>query len=177
MLSRKTMCVAWLGMVLLAVNTAWASIIVRFEPATITIPQGSSAPVQIVADISEPIVGWGLDLTVTNPVVSLSGDPVLGPLWAAGSTPDGDGLAGLAFPNSISGTGILLATLNFEGVSVGETDLLLSITPGDLTEGCPLDPSGFAEITFQPGHITVPEPATLAMLTIAGVAAMRRRRR
>ena len=108
------------------------------------------------------------------------------PPWITTTTADGDGLAGLADPfaptnGSVSGTGILPATLTFRADAQGTTDLLMSTTPGDLTEGFPLDPTGFATITFEPGQITViPEPATLlpmlAVLT-CGLGWTRSRRR
>ena len=107
----------------------------------------------------------------------------------AATTADGDGLAGLADPfaptnGSVSGTGILLATLTFRADAEGMTDLIASTTPGDQTEGFPLDPTGFANVTFEPGQIIIiPEPATVLPLLCAlfgglgGVRARRRKRR
>jgi hypothetical protein len=86
-------------------------------------------------------------------------------------------LDGLAFPSSISGTDILLATVHLSAIASGKTDLPLGVTPGDLTEGFPLDPTGFAAMTLGSAHVTaVPEP-TAALLVLAGLLAMRASRR
>jgi len=54
-------------------------------------------------------------------------------------------------------------------------------TPGDLTEGFALDPTGFATATFEPGQVNViPEPATLlplACVLIGSFGRARSRRR
>lgn len=98
----------------------------------------------------------------------LRGGPrVFGPEWVPAFAPDGDGLAGIAFPTGVSGNDILLATITFSGDAVGETDLFLSTTPQDLTEGFGLDPTGFAEVSFAPGHVEViPEPASVSLLVV-----------
>ena len=46
----------------------------------------------------------------------------------------------------------------------GETDLFLNVTPGDHTEGFPLDPTGFANVTFETGHALVPDPSALSII-------------
>jgi len=158
---------------------AWAAVIVRFEPSdkTVNLNNEPTFTMDIVADIPDPVVGWGLDLTIDNPtIVSQVGSPAAGPLWSSAYAPDGDELAALAFPDSVSGTDILLATITFSANTQGETDLHLSITQGDSSEGFPLDPTGFAEVTFEYAHITVtPEPATLSLLALSGLAVVRRR--
>lgn len=96
------------------------------------------------------------------------------------STPDGDGLAGLAFPLPISGNGVLLATLSFKALSGGAAVFTPSYTPTDLTEGFPLASSGFADIVFNYATVTVngaagansvPEPPTVFLL-VAGLFAL-----
>src|SRR5262249_52065103 len=130
------------------------------------------------------VVGWGLDLTVTQPtLMSLVGAPAIAsPPWVPANAPDGDGLAGIAslappINGSVSGNNVALATLHFTAKLVGDTDLVLSTTPGDLTEGFALDPSGFDTVTFQAGHVTVvPEPATVLCLASGLLLTLRRRR-
>lgn len=167
-----------LGAMLCWAQPSWGGVIVRFEPDQAVLSLGDTSEVQIVADISEPVVGWGLDLTFDGMIVSQVGSPMIGSAWLEVLAADGDGLAAIAFPPSISGTGILLATVLFSGDMTGETDLIASITIGDLAEGFPLDPSGFAAITFENGHVTViPEPGTLVLAALGGLAVMRRTRR
>ena len=154
-------------------------------PSELSVELGEVFNIDIVADIPDAVVAWGLDLTIEDAIVlSPVGDPVIGPLWIAGYAPDGDGLAGLTYPSSVVGNDILLATITFSADAVGETDLLLSddnppphlSPPNDLTEGFGLDPTGFAEVTYQPGHVeVVPEPATLILLAFGGLLAFRKR--
>lgn len=159
-------------------STAGGDVTVRFEPADVVVDVGNLLEIAIVADISDPVLGWGLDLAVYDPaILSLVGISAIGHLWIPGTAPDGDGLVGLAFPNSVSGNDILLATLTFSADAIGETDLYTFTTPTDLTEGFPLDPTGFADVIFEPGHVTVvPEPLTFWLLAMSGLAAMKRRR-
>ncbi len=43
-------------------QSAWADLIVRFDPADTTVVQWDIFDINIVADISDPVLGWGLDL-------------------------------------------------------------------------------------------------------------------
>ena len=163
---------------LLAAAAVSANVTVRFEPASLTVDPGTIFSMAIVADIPQPLVGWGLDLTIQNPaVVSVHAAPSIGPLWVSAYAPDGDGLAGLAFPSSVSGIGVVLATISLSADAAGETDLWISVTPGDLTEGFALDPTGFDTFTVEPGHVKVPEPSTIALLGLATLVVARRRGR
>lgn len=156
---------------------------VRFDPASTVVGVGDTFSVNIVADMATPVVGWGLDFAaVTPPVVSIQAPPTIGLIWLAAHATDGDGLAGLAFPNSVVGDGVVLATLHLHADTLGQTDLQLSTTLGDLTEGFAKDPSGFATVGFELGHVAVvPEPsigfalATLALLAMAHGRAMRKK--
>lgn len=158
---------------------ASADVAVRFDPPTETRALGEIFTMDIVADIPDPVTGWGLDMTMDDELIaSQVGSPAIGPAWAAAFAPDGDELAGLAFPDSVSGTSIILATITFSADAIGFTDLLLGVTPGDLNEGFALDPSGFADISFEPGRIqVVPEPASLFLLAALAAPAFAIRRR
>ena len=151
-------------------------LVVRFDPADKEVGLGETFTVDIVADITDAILGWGLDLTIVDTaVVAINANPSIGPLWDGTATPDGDGLVGLSFPGSVVGNDILLATLSFSAIGVGDTDLLASVSGGDLTEGFALDPTGFAEITYEAGHVTVtPEPATVILLGLGGLGILKR---
>lgn len=156
-----------------------AQVTVRIEPPTKIINLNDVFTVDLVADIAEPVVGWGLDVTLDSPgIISFDASPSIDPTWLPVASPDGDGLSAIAFPSSVSGAGVVLATLTFSADALGETDLLASYTVGDLTEGFPLDPSGFATTAFEMGHVTViPEPGTLVFAALGWLAVMRRTRR
>lgn len=175
----KIFC-AVLAVGVLGLASASAEIIVGLDPSDSVIPNvGGTAAVDIVADIpeTEPVLGWGLDLAADDPSIADWTLISIGPLWDAVATPDGDGLGGLAFPDSVWGSNVLLATVEFTGFALGMTPLNLSDNyPDDLTEGFALDPTGFAQVTYLPGTITVvPEPAALSLLALGGLLALRRR--
>jgi hypothetical protein len=159
---------------------ASAEIVVGFDPEDTTIdPVGGTALVDIVADIpeTEPVLSWGLDVTVANPAIASWTLVSIGPLWYPIESPDGDNLGGLAFPDSVWGDDTLLATLEFTGLSLGLTEIgMCDDYPADLTEGFALDPSGFADVTYCCGTVeVVPEPASLSLLALCGLLAVRRR--
>jgi hypothetical protein len=150
---------------LLVPLTCWATVIVSFDPENSVVAPGDLFTVDLIADIEDPVLGWGLDISYDTGILSLIGAPAIGPLWTPGFAPDGDGLAGLAFPTPISGNNILLASLNFGALASGESLLQASNTSGDLTEGFPLlEPGVFADVQFVNGSVkseSVPEPATI----------------
>jgi hypothetical protein len=164
-----------------------ADIIVSFNPADATIPTvHGSVDVQIVASIpqSDSIIGWGLDLIVDTPGLVSWSVLSLGPDFVPFSAPDGDGLGGIVPTppgTSVWGASVLLATLRFTGVAdYGQTSICTGSTPGDLTEGFARDPDigGFANALYTCGMITlVPEPASLLLVSLAGLAVVRRRSR
>jgi len=146
-----------------SLNTFAATVDVFVESKSIQ--TGSVFDVQITADINAPILGWGLDLTFDDSVLSLTGLNI-GSIWSAGTALDGDGLAGLAFPTPVSGTGLLLATLTFQPLTEGVSSLALGVTPTDLTEGFPLLSSGFADFSLTNGNVSVtsvPIPAAILL--------------
>lgn len=170
-----------------------ASLIPAQSSATIIVSFDTSASsvVDVVADIPalEAVLGWGIDIALSDPAIAQQvGAPVIGPLWSAAPTMDGDGLAGLAFPLPISGVDVVLATLTFEALEIGTVDLAASVSPLDFTEGFPLappaSPGSLADVTFLDLSMTVgpalsvPEPGTgfVVALGLAGIVVAQRRR-
>ena len=181
-----------LGMWCAMAAVAWAApalavIDVYLAPADSYTTVGGTVAVDILADIpvGEPIVGWGLDLSVDLPVGHVvAGSVVVGPLFDAVPTADGDALAGYVHLDSLSGNGVLLATVTLMGDALGDSPLTLGdnnafphvAPPADLTEGFGLDPSGFADVVYHAGVLhVIPEPATFALLVLGGLALARRR--
>lgn len=177
LLKRETVVLGMMTLLCLG-GAARGGLVVRFDTPERTVGLGEVFTIDILADIEDPLVGWGLDLSFDPSVLSLVDSPAIGPRWFPAFAPDGDGLAGLAFPNSVWGAGVLLASVTFSGVIIGETDLTLSTTPGDITEGFALDPTGFAQPVIESAHVfVVPEPATgllgAIVLSIIGLPARR----
>lgn len=162
--------------------SSWA-VMITLSPSTTDIYVGDAFSVDIIADIgvTEPILGWGLDIGNTSGLLVETAAPVIGSAWLPAASMDGDGLAGLAFPFPVIGSDVLLASLSFQATGVGMADLIPSITLGDLTEGFALAPPnfGFADVRFtnltlniMERPVIVPEPGT-ALLMLTALAGLR----
>ena len=156
-----------------------ASVMAVLDPGLVEVEVGESFEVEIRADLSLPVLGFGLDLDFDPTAVALSGSPVVGPAWLPVAGSDGDGLAGAAFPAGISGDDILLATVLLRALRPGNHLLALGVTPGDLTEGFPLDPDGFdPDVSLGSGTVqALPEPRLLVWIAAALMGSRNLRRR
>ncbi len=160
---------------------------VGFNAPQTTVNVGDLFTVVIVADLPFDVVGWGMQFNVQNPgVINLEDPPLVLLPWD--STPVTQHLdstwqfGGLAFPNAVSGQGVTLAQLTFTATQLGETDLILSIDPSDLTQGFVAGPGGagglFPSVQLNFGHVTVvPGPGVPAMAGALALAVARGRRR
>jgi hypothetical protein len=178
MMSKGTFLAAVLAVGLLAASPASATVTVFFVAQDSEITSvGGTVSVDIMASMTEPIIGWGLDLTIGDTgIANLVSFTLASPPWDPPLTGmrDADGLTGFAFPSGLTGT-VPLGTLVFHGNALGITPIALSYTPGDETEGFAIDPTGFDTVNFIDGTVEVtPEPASLALLAL-GALALRRR--
>ena len=164
----KAVCCALL--IGLLASPALADVMVNFVPDEVfgLIP-GDEVVVDIYADISDPIVGWQVDLDTAGVA---SYDPmltVIGTDWFAASD-DGDALGGLAFPAPISGGDVHLATITLTYLTGSG---LVNFTAEDFGEGFALYPTGFATWSSTGVYLT-PEPASLMLLALVGLVLRRR---
>jgi hypothetical protein len=168
----------------LAAAPARSAVIARVvAPAQVQL--GSAFDIELRADLGQPTLGWGLDLGFDPAALQRSGAPTIGPDWLSATAADGDGLAGIYFPDpggsGLVGDGVLLAVVRFQALAAGVTQLELSATLADLGEGFALDPEGFDSVRFEGAQVTVvPEPGTAALLALGllgliAFAAQRRR--
>ncbi|MCG8408426.1 MAG: PEP-CTERM sorting domain-containing protein [Phycisphaerales bacterium] len=167
----------------LLTGSARADIVVSALPAQQSFAPGpGSTTLDLIADIPEPdaIIGFGIDAlidTLLGPGNLTIDNVTIGTEFDLIAAPDGDELAGIIPPfDSLWGDGVLLATVGVSWDDVGIWTVTPSVTPGDLTEGFPT-PTGFADVSsFVGAQITAPEPGSLALTLLAGIALLRRRR-
>lgn len=160
---------------------------VGFNAPQTTVNVGDLFTVVIVADIPFDVVGWGMRFNVQNPgVINLEDPPLVLLPWDSTPVtqhPDSSWqFGGLAFPNAVSGQGVTLAQLTFTATQLGETDLILSIDPGDLTQGFVAGPGGssglFPSVQLNFGHVTVvPVPGVPLIVSAMAFGSARRGRR
>ncbi len=138
------------------------------------------------------LIGFGFDF-VTNEGLSFDSFST-GADFATVPSRDGDGVTGLSFAGGLTGSGIFLGSAQFTANDIGSYVIDIATTAGDLTEGFAQSGRGFFDLTVDTTTINVlapaasnsgsfgagggdggpaiPEPATIALLSL-GLVAMR----
>jgi hypothetical protein len=122
-------------------------------PAT-PVNVGDTFTVSIVADISDPVVGWGAAVAYSSTALQLNSVNV-DPAWLQGSGPGINALTGLAFPNPVSGPGAVLATYSFTALQAGDTTLMLTVDPTAMMGGLIFASSDFSDYQLLAATVTV----------------------
>ncbi len=141
---------------------------------------GQAFYVDVIGQLTQPIVGFGVDLIQTPAgVIAPTGVTISGGFIGVNAS-DGDGLAGLAAPPGVAGSNLLLARIAISALAPGLTNLRLGASVGDFAEGFALAGIGaFDTVDF--GNTlavrVIPEPGTALLLGLGlGVLAGRRHR-
>ncbi len=194
---------AWLaaaltGGAIFATQIHAETIDLRLESPANTYTTGDAVDVEVYATTSAQLVGFGFDL-IAGDELDYNGYDTGPAFTSVRGTPDGDGIAGLAFSGALDGVDILLGTAHYDAALVGEVLVQLTTTAGDLTEGFARFGTGFFDVNATPlslsivephdtlppvvvggggggGSPPVPEPATISLLAAGLLATLRRRR-
>ena len=170
------------GILILACGTALADPVrVYFNPADSYQGVGSSFDISILADIPQNpgLVDFGFNLGWNQSMMQLDNVNGTGSpwdiLWDSGTPAS---ITGFLFPTptspaSVSGSGILLANLEFRCLQEGSSLLDIALDPDLFAEGLQgfYDPAGSPlGFTFTPGSVDqgltgVPEPSSVLLLS------------
>ena len=193
--ARRRVCAGCLGLFVPALRAAQAgaaSLDVYLTPSASIVEVADTFEVAITADISEPVLGFGFELSFDSQLFQLDDTTIAPELTPAGKA-GGDFISALAFPEPISGRDVLLATATFTALDLGKGAFGIDVAEGDLTQGFAEVAIGamsdfdvvFGQVTVIPGFDDVggngsppvPEPATLSLLALGGFVMVVRRAR
>jgi len=111
-------------------------ITLNLTPSIGQVPVNGTFDVIVSANIEQSILGFGFDLVFDDSALEIKSVEI-GSSFLPLPAPDGDKLAGLAFPNEVVGSNVTLATATFAAKMPGIAAIRLDVTPGDYTEGFP----------------------------------------
>lgn len=153
------------------------TVTVSFSSPTLTFTNGQVLSVNLLANLPDPVLGFGVDVEPGSSKLSLT-SAIVGPLWFPGSGSQSDDVYGLAFPVPISGSGVLLARLTFTALGSGSSTLIAAYDSRNLAEGFPLVTGGYDPNNLANEAPQVPEPAAplLVGFGILSIVRIRNRR-
>ena len=189
--SARQWCVSSVLLLAFVADAGAAQVDLRIESESQVVGLCSTFDVWVVADISEPLVGFGFELTYDDRLFEL--DTFAGaPDFAAVVDYDTNLLSGLAYPAPVSGEGVLLGTATFTVLAGGTGEFGVDYLPGMPTQGfAEMSIGAFSELgSVEPASVTaalvsadggsgsgsVPEPSTLVIMAVGGLAVVKRRR-
>ncbi len=176
---RKTVCSAAVGLLLVS-SPALGAVTVGFDQADYFVDYGETIEVDIVATFDTEMAAWGLDFIIDDPtVLALDSFEIADPPWdPVEESLDGFPLGGLSFPTCVGVGTHTLAMLTLVAGSEFEPMALatgISLGYDDEDEGFLDCYGGLAEVAFEGASFHVPEPASLVLLALGGIAPLRRR--
>jgi len=152
----------------------WADVMVSLDKPNPSFTTGQTFSVNLLASISDPILGFGLDFNFDSSLLTLD-SAVVAPSWFAAIGTEANDVVGLAFPLPVSGSTVV-ETLNFTALNTGSTTLDLAYDSTNLAEGFPLASGGFARSNLRdeaPITGIVPEPSAVFLLGTMAIALLR----
>ncbi len=159
---------------------------VGFDPLNKKASTGSTFDINITANVtaSEALVGWGFGLLYSPAQLKLN-TVSTSSYWDLISDPSSSSLSALLLPGptspdpGLSGSNLLLATLNFTCLGPGVSSLDISVDPSDDTQGFMTFDGKYAKWESMAGTVeqVVPEPGTFLLLGfgLAGVCLLKKR--
>ncbi|MCK4658386.1 MAG: PEP-CTERM sorting domain-containing protein [Phycisphaerae bacterium] len=182
-------CLGVLLLSLAAGSAAGGTVEVALESEAGGVSLSDTFSLTIMADISDPLLGFGFELTFDEELFKLDSTTIGGDFTAATNVNEGF-FSALAFPMPVSGEEVILGSATFTALQAGKGSFGISVTEGDPTQG-------FAEVSVGSladykvstreftiaspinaggGGVLVPEPTILSLLAFGCLIVARRRR-
>jgi hypothetical protein len=163
-----------LGPLLVCFPALATPVVVSLSNGSPSYTAGQTFSVDLLADIPDPILAFGLDADFDTTQLLLDSFTV-GPSWFSATGTEANDYLGLAFPDPVSGNGTLLGTFSFTALVDGSSTITLAYDSENLSEGFLLLSGGFAENNLPdeaPISTPVPEPQSASMVATGLFAAV-----